>query len=93
MKKSVVLQLASVVAVLAGVGYQIWQSVRCASKKSGGSTKNMKGRTVGKHRGWKRQDGQFVHAGEILVRQLGLRFYPGQYVSIPESSTILGLDL
>ncbi|XP_064617833.1 large ribosomal subunit protein bL27-like [Liolophura sinensis] len=84
--------LKNIVAIPAGFDSQMWQSVRCASKKAGGSTKNMKGRTIGKRRGWKRQDGQFVHAGEILVRQLGLRYYPGQYVRAGFDNTLTALE-
>ena len=56
------------------------QSVRWASKKTGGSSKNKVGSTPGKSRGWKKVEGSFVHRGEVLVKQLGLRFYPGENV-------------
>lgn len=56
-------------------------SVRQASKKAGGSTRNKKGPTKGKHRGPKVFEGEDVHAGEIVFRQLGLKVYPGENVS------------
>lgn len=59
-------------------------AVRNASKKSGGSTKNKIGRAKRKDRGIKVQDGAFVHKGDILVKQYGLKFYPGEYVYMDE---------
>lgn len=56
-------------------------SVRNASKKAGGSSKNKKHRPRGKARGAKRVDGDWVTQGSILVRQLGLDFLPGLNVS------------
>ena len=50
-----------------------------AHKKGGGSTKN--GRDSNSKRlGAKRADGQFVLAGNILVRQRGTKFHPGTNV-------------
>ena len=47
-----------------------------AHKKGGGSTKN--GRDSNSKRlGAKRADGQFVLAGNILVRQRGTKIHPG----------------
>ena len=47
-----------------------------AHKKGGGSTKN--GRDSNSKRlGAKRADGQFVKAGNILVRQRGTKIHPG----------------
>lgn len=50
-----------------------------ASKKGVGSTKNGRD-SIAKRLGVKRADGQFVLAGNILVRQRGTRIYPGQNV-------------
>ncbi|CCQ98452.1 ribosomal protein L27 (BL24) [[Clostridium] ultunense Esp] len=47
-----------------------------ASKKGVGSTKNGRD-SIAKRLGVKRADGQFVLAGNILVRQRGTRIYPG----------------
>uniref|UniRef100_A0A8C9L1S3 Uncharacterized protein n=1 Tax=Serinus canaria TaxID=9135 RepID=A0A8C9L1S3_SERCA len=44
-------------------------AVRWASKKSGGSSKNLGGRSPGKRYGFKKVEGAFVHAGNILATQ------------------------
>ena len=38
--------------------------------------------TRGKSYGIKKNDGCFVHKGEIIVNQCGLRFYPGENVRL-----------
>ena len=54
-----------------------------ASKKGASSTKN--GRDSNSKRlGVKRFGGQVVSAGEILVRQRGTRFHPGNGVGGPQ---------
>lgn len=50
-----------------------------ASKKGVGSTKNGRD-SRSKRLGVKRGDGQFVLAGNILVRQRGTKIYPGTNV-------------
>jgi len=50
-----------------------------ASKKGVGSTKNGRD-SISKRLGVKRGDGQFVTAGNILVRQRGTKIYPGANV-------------
>lgn len=58
-----------------------------AHKKSGGSTKN--GRESAAQRlGVKRQDGQLVTAGSILVRQRGTRMHPGENVGVGRDHTL-----
>ena len=52
-----------------------------AHKKGGGSTKNGRD-SESKRLGAKRADGQFVLAGNILVRQRGTKIYPGTNVMI-----------
>ncbi|SFJ41692.1 50S ribosomal protein L27 [Thermoflavimicrobium dichotomicum] len=47
-----------------------------ASKKGVGSTKNGRD-SISKRLGVKRADGQFVLAGNILVRQRGTKIHPG----------------
>ncbi|XP_061182596.1 large ribosomal subunit protein bL27m-like [Saccostrea echinata] len=68
-------------------------SVRYRSKKKGGRSKNLGGKraTVGKSYGIKRNDGNFVHKGEILVNQCGLRFYPGENVDIDRTNRLIAL--
>ena len=58
-----------------------------AHKKGVGSTKN--GRDSNAQRlGPKRADGQFVLAGNILVRQRGTHFHPGNNVGIGKDDTL-----
>ncbi|MEA4970350.1 MAG: 50S ribosomal protein L27 [Candidatus Pelethousia sp.] len=58
-----------------------------AHKKGGGSSKN--GRDSNSKRlGPKRADGQFVLAGNILVRQRGTHIHPGNNVGIGKDDTL-----
>nr|CAD7575305.1 unnamed protein product [Timema californicum] len=57
-------------------------SVRWASKKTSGSTRNQKGHARPKHRGVRVQDGHYVQAGTLLAVQLKLRFHPGLNVGL-----------
>jgi large subunit ribosomal protein L27 len=58
-----------------------------AHKKGGGSTKN--GRDSNSKRlGVKRGDGQFVLAGNILVRQRGTHIHPGANVGKGSDDTL-----
>jgi len=58
-----------------------------AHKKGVGSSKN--GRDSAAQRlGTKRGDGQFVLAGNILVRQRGTRIHPGNNVGIGKDDTL-----
>ncbi len=58
-----------------------------ASKKGVGSTKNGRD-SIAKRLGTKRADGQFVKAGNILVRQRGTKIYPGLNVGIGGDDTL-----
>lgn len=61
-----------------------------AHKKGMGSSKN--GRDSAAQRlGVKRADGQFVLAGNILVRQRGTAFHPGANVGIGSDDTLFAL--
>jgi large subunit ribosomal protein L27 len=58
-----------------------------AHKKAGGSTRN--GRDSNAQRlGVKRFGGQVVKAGNILVRQRGTQFHPGDNVGIGKDHTL-----
>ena len=58
-----------------------------AHKKGMGSSRN--GRDSHAQRlGVKRADGQFVLAGNILVRQRGTKIYPGENVGIGSDDTL-----
>ena len=58
-----------------------------AHKKGQGSTTNGRD-SIGKSLGVKRNGGQVVKAGEILVRQRGTTFHPGENVGIGSDYTI-----
>ncbi|UOF90147.1 50S ribosomal protein L27 [Fodinisporobacter ferrooxydans] len=58
-----------------------------ASKKGVGSTRNGRD-SIAKRLGVKRQDGQVVTAGSILVRQRGTKIYPGVNVGIGGDDTL-----
>ena len=61
-----------------------------AHKKGMGSTKNGRD-SESKRLGAKRADGQFVQAGNILVRQRGTKIHPGQNVGIGKDDTLFAL--
>ena len=58
-----------------------------AHKKGMGSTKNGRD-SESKRLGTKRADGQFVLAGNILVRQRGTKIHPGTNVGIGSDDTL-----
>ena len=61
-----------------------------AHKKGVGSTKNGRD-SESKRLGVKRADGQFVLAGNILVRQRGTKIHPGNNVGIGKDDTLFAL--
>ena len=61
-----------------------------AHKKGVGSTKNGRD-SESKRLGVKRQDGQFVVAGNILVRQRGTKIHPGTNVGRGSDDTLFAL--
>jgi len=58
-----------------------------AHKKGVASTKNGRD-SESKRLGVKRADGQFVKAGNILVRQRGTKIHPGENVGIGSDDTL-----
>ena len=58
-----------------------------AHKKAGGSTKNGRDSNA-KRRGVKRFGDQAVAAGEIIIRQKGTKFRPGENVGMGKDFTI-----
>ena len=58
-----------------------------AHKKGGGSTKNGRD-SEAKRLGVKRADGQFVLAGNVLVRQRGTHIHPGNNVGKGSDDTL-----
>jgi large subunit ribosomal protein L27 len=61
-----------------------------AHKKGQGSSRNGRD-SQGQRRGVKRFGGQIVLAGNILVRQLGTRFHPGENVGMGRDYTLFAL--
>ena len=61
-----------------------------AHKKGGGSTKNGRD-SQAKRLGVKRADGQYVLAGNIIVRQRGTAVHPGKNVGIGSDDTLFAL--
>jgi len=61
-----------------------------AHKKAGGSSRNGRD-SQSKRLGVKRYGGQFVAAGNILVRQRGTQFHPGEHVGIGKDHTLFAL--
>ncbi len=58
-----------------------------AHKKAGGSSRNGRD-SAGQRMGVKRFGGQFVKAGNILMRQKGTKFHPGMNVGIGGDNTL-----
>ncbi|MFZ5754273.1 MAG: 50S ribosomal protein L27 [Bacillota bacterium] len=61
-----------------------------AHKKGVGSSRNGRD-SEAKRLGVKRFDGQFVTAGNILVRQRGTKIHPGENVGIGKDDTLFAL--
>ena len=61
-----------------------------AHKKGGGSSKNGRDSNA-QRRGVKKFGGEFVTAGNILVRQCGTKFHPGKNVGLGKDYTIFSL--
>jgi large subunit ribosomal protein L27 len=58
-----------------------------AHKKAGGSSRNGRD-SAGQRLGVKKFGGQYVLAGNILVRQRGTKFHPGHNVGIGRDHTL-----
>jgi large subunit ribosomal protein L27 len=61
-----------------------------ATKKAGGSTQNGRDSNP-KYLGVKRFGGEFVQAGNIIVRQRGTRKHPGKHVGMGRDHTLYAL--
>ncbi|KAJ8660495.1 ribosomal protein L27 [Lichtheimia ornata] len=68
-----------------------WMQVRWASKKSGGSTRNGRD-SAGRRLGVKKFGGQEVIPGNIIVRQRGTKFHPGDNVGMGKDHTLFALE-
>ena len=58
-----------------------------AHKKAGGSSRNGRD-SESKRLGVKKFGGQYVQAGNIIVRQRGTKFHPGKNVGIGKDHTL-----
>lgn len=58
-----------------------------ATKKAGGSSRNGRD-SAGRRLGVKKYGGQFVEAGNIIVRQRGTKWHPGKNVGLGKDHTI-----
>ncbi|KAL3679198.1 hypothetical protein R1sor_022154 [Riccia sorocarpa] len=63
---------------------------RWATKKAGGSTQNGRD-SLPKNLGVKKYGGQRVIPGNIIVRQRGTRFHPGNFVGLGRDHTLFAL--
>ncbi len=61
-----------------------------AHKKAGGSSRNGRD-SAGQRRGVKKFGGEQVRAGNIIVRQLGTKFHPGNNVGMGRDYTLFAL--
>ena len=61
-----------------------------AHKKGGGSSKNGRD-SNSQRRGVKKFGGEFVIAGNIIIRQCGTKFHPGKNVGLGKDYTIFSL--
>ena len=61
-----------------------------AHKKAGGSTRNGRD-TAGRRLGVKKFGGELVKPGNIIVRQRGTKFFPGENVGMGKDHTLFAL--
>ena len=61
-----------------------------AHKKAGGSSNNGRD-SAGRRLGVKKYGGELVRPGNIIVRQRGTKFYPGENVGIGKDHTLFAL--
>ncbi|KAK9898363.1 hypothetical protein P389DRAFT_32808 [Cystobasidium minutum MCA 4210] len=81
----------SVIAPLFDAACPSTTQIRTATKRGGGSTKNNRS-SAGRRLGVKRFGGQYVKAGEILLRQRGTSWWPGQHVGMGRDHTLFALE-
>ncbi|CAL1705165.1 unnamed protein product [Somion occarium] len=65
-------------------------AVRTATKRAGGTISNFGG-SPGKRLGVKRFSDQYVIPGNIIVRQRGTKFHPGQHVKMGRDHTLYAM--
>lgn len=62
-----------------------------ATKKAGGSTNNGRD-SAGRRLGVKKFGGQYVIPGNIIIRQRGTKFHPGDNVGMGKDHTLFALS-
>lgn len=67
-----------------------FQQVRGATKKAGGTSRNGRDSNP-KYLGVKKFGGEYVIPGNIIVRQRGTKFHPGNHVGMGRDHTIYSL--
>ncbi|KAF8275058.1 ribosomal L27 protein-domain-containing protein [Lactarius quietus] len=67
--------------------FSVLGSIRTATKRAGGSVRNHGG-SPGKRLGVKKFSDQYVIPGNIIVRQRGTQFHPGQHVKMGRDHTL-----
>ncbi|PWN38226.1 uncharacterized protein FA14DRAFT_159888 [Meira miltonrushii] len=82
---------ANALPVLGIAGDGSLHQVRNSAKRGGGTTKNNRN-SPGKRLGVKRYGGQFVKAGEIILRQRGTSWHPGQNVKMGKDHTLYAVE-
>ncbi|KAL4067690.1 ribosomal L27 protein-domain-containing protein [Scleroderma yunnanense] len=70
--------------------FSLLGSVRTATKRAGGTVRNHGG-SPGKRLGLKKFSDQYVVPGNIIIRQRGTQFHPGQNVKIGRDHTIYAI--
>ena len=69
----------------------VFTQIRTSTKRAAGSRTSMKD-SAGRRLGPKKYEGQVVKPGEIIMRQRGTKFYPGEHVGIGKDHTIYALE-
>ncbi|XP_069337319.1 large ribosomal subunit protein bL27m isoform X1 [Eulemur rufifrons] len=89
---SAVLSLRTRAAALLSPAPATALAVRYASKKTGGSSKNLGGKSSGRRYGIKKMEGHYVHAGNILGTQRQFRWHPGAHVGLGKRKCLYALE-
>ncbi|KAJ2725585.1 54S ribosomal protein L2 mitochondrial [Coemansia sp. Benny D115] len=69
----------------------VYQQLRFATKKTGGSSRNGRD-SIGRRLGMKKQQNEYVIPGNIIVRQRGTKFHPGENVGMGKDHTLFALQ-
>merc|ERR1711871_287916 len=69
------------------------EQVRSATKKAGGASDNKSNPGNPKYRGVKKFGGEWVDPGNIIVKQLGTKWHPGEGVGVGKDHTLYALTM